>query len=292
VSIAQSVNWSLLTFARQSIANGGFFQISARLARYTGNTTYLDWANKIWDWTSGIGLIDDIYNVYDGSDELINCTGIDHHQWSYNVGVFLYGSAVLQNFTNTSDVWTERTAGLLEATSTFFSPFPNATNVMFEAACELDDTCNTDQLSKKAYLSRWLAGTSLMAPNLAGQIGALLQTSAAGAAAACSGGAQGSACGFKWYTGGFDGNTGLGQQLAAMEILYSLLVNQTAPPKTLPTVIIRDAPDNVTVSPPVVPVPSGSPRPLHDKAPPPFGTAPGLSFLFTLTILLSLIRFF
>lgn len=67
---------------KQSISNGAFFQISARLARYTGNSTYLGWAEKIWDWSRAIGLIDDLYNVYDGSDELNNCTGVDHHQWS------------------------------------------------------------------------------------------------------------------------------------------------------------------------------------------------------------------
>ncbi|KAL8243934.1 hypothetical protein R6Q59_010192 [Mikania micrantha] len=67
---------------KQTISNGAFFQISARLARYTGNQTYLNWAEKVWDWSRAIGLVDDKYNVYDGSDELINCTGIDHHQWS------------------------------------------------------------------------------------------------------------------------------------------------------------------------------------------------------------------
>ena len=272
---------------RQSIANGAFFQISARLARYTGNNTYLDWANKIWDWTTGIGLIDNIYNVFDGSDELINCTRVDHHQWTYNVGVFLYGAAVLQNYTNGSDVWWTRTNGLLDATSTFFSPFPNATGIMFEAQCELDNSCNVDQLSKKAYLARWLAGTSLMAPNTAGKVGALLKASAAGAAAACTGGSDGRTCGFRWYTGSYDNNTGVGQQLSAMEIMYTLLVNQTAPPKTLSNVVIRDAPANLT-TPTTDPDSSSTHRPLHDGQPP-LGTVPGLGLMFTLTTILSLI---
>lgn len=233
-------------------------------------------------------MIDDIYNVYDGSDELINCTEVDHHQWTYNVGVFLYGAAVLSNYTNGSDVWWTRTNGLLDATSTFFSPFPNATDIMFEAQCELDSSCNVDQLSKKAYLARWLAGTSILAPWTAGRIGALLKASAAGAAAACTGGIDGQSCGFRWYTGGYDDNTGVGQQLSAMEIMYSLLVNQTAPPKTLSNVHIRDAPDNLTVTASGSPDPEPSRRPLHDGQPP-LGTAPGPVFLFTLTIVCSLI---
>jgi mannan endo-1,6-alpha-mannosidase len=32
-----------------TISNGAFFQLAARLARYTGNQTYIDWAEKVWD---------------------------------------------------------------------------------------------------------------------------------------------------------------------------------------------------------------------------------------------------
>ena len=191
--------------------------------------------------------------MFDGSDELINCSGIDHHQWTYNVGVYLYGAAVLQNYTNSSDRWVERTNGLLGATSTFFSPFKNATSILFEAACELDYSCNIDQQSMKAYLARWMAGTAQMAPWTAGRIGELLRTSAQGAAASCSGGSGGNTCGTRWFTNGFDGRTGLGQQLCAMEVMYALLVDETAPPMTLPSVVIRDVPDEITIESPASP---------------------------------------
>jgi mannan endo-1,6-alpha-mannosidase len=194
----------------------------------------------------------------------------------------------LQNYTNGSDVWWTRTNGLLDATSTFFSPFPNATDIMFEAQCELDNSCNVDQLSKKAYLARWLAGTSIMAPGTAGRVGALLKASAGGAAAACTGGVDGQTCGFKWYTGGYDGNTGVGQQLSAMEVMYSLLVNDTAPPKTLPNVHIRNEPNNLTATPTGDPASSSTPRPLHDGQPP-LGTNSGLVLLLALTCALSFI---
>ena len=55
---------------KNSISNGGFFQLSARLARFTGNQTYVDWAGKIWDWVEGIGLMSTTYDIYDGTDEV------------------------------------------------------------------------------------------------------------------------------------------------------------------------------------------------------------------------------
>jgi mannan endo-1,6-alpha-mannosidase len=179
---------------------------------------------------------------------LINCTGIDHHQWTYNVGVYLYGAAVLSNYTNASSIWVERTNGLLDATSTFFSPNKNASDILFEAQCELDYSCNVDQLSMKAYLSRWLASTSLLAPWTAGRIGSILRPSALGAAASCTGPPDGNTCGVRWYTNYFDNRTGVGQQLSAMEVMYALLVNETTPPATLPNVVIQLAPDNISTT--------------------------------------------
>ena len=57
----------------------------------------MDWAEKAWDWSVGVGLIDDQFNVYDGTSVGNNCTTIDHLQWSYNVGVFLLGAAYMWN---------------------------------------------------------------------------------------------------------------------------------------------------------------------------------------------------
>lgn len=254
---------------KNTISNGGFFQLSARLARVTGNQTYVDWANKIYDWSSRIGLIDSAYNVYDGSDETINCTEVNHGQWSYNAAMFLYGSAVLHNYTNGSELWTSRTTGFLNAASTtFFSPYANATNILFEAACETEGKCNIDQYSQKAYMSRWLAATSKLAPYTAGRISELLRASALGAVASCTGPANGGTqCGSRWYTNGYDNTPGMGQQMSAMEVLYALLVNETQPPALLGGVRIRSEP---TYAPSLLPAePSGSretARPLYDRA--------------------------
>ncbi|KAK3067780.1 i-AAA protease yme1 [Teratosphaeriaceae sp. CCFEE 6253] len=211
---------------KNSISNGGLFQIAARLAHYTGNQTYLDWADRSWDWMQAIGLIDPTnYNVYDGSDDLLNCTELDHTQWSYNPSMLLYGTAMLYNFTNGSQIWENRTTGLLEAcANNFFTPFSNATDIMFEPACEPMGTCNIDQYSFKAYLSRWMAQAAMVAPYIAGPVKMLLSRSAEAAAQACSGGQSGTVCGQKWYAGGYDGSYGVGQELSALEAVQALLL--------------------------------------------------------------------
>ena len=115
---------------KNSISNGGFFQISARLARYTGNQTYVDWCEKIWDWMAGVKFIDANYNVWDGAEIATNCSAVNHVEFSYEPSTLLYGAAMLYNYTNGSQIWGERTSGLLTACeNTFFSPYPNSTNM-------------------------------------------------------------------------------------------------------------------------------------------------------------------
>lgn len=80
------------------IANGCFFNLGARLARYTRNTTYADWAEKSWDWVRGVGFMDDDYNIYDGAHVGTNCTDINKAQFSYNNGVYLLGAAHMYNY--------------------------------------------------------------------------------------------------------------------------------------------------------------------------------------------------
>lgn len=114
---------------RNSVSNGAFLQIAARLARITGNETYSDWAGKTWDWMNTAGLIGPNYQVYDGSDDTINCTEINHIQWSYNPALLLHASATMANLTNLP-IWQARTDGMLTSIlNTFFSPYPNSTSM-------------------------------------------------------------------------------------------------------------------------------------------------------------------
>lgn len=200
--------------------------MAARLARFTGNSTYSDWAARVWDWTTATGLIDDSYRIFDGVSVTDNCAKVDQLQWTYNPGIFIYGAAMLYNYTNGSSVWETRLTGLIEQVDqTFFQAFDNATNVMVEAACEPYGTCNNDQYSFKAYLARFLAKAMVVAPYTRSTIQPLLVASAQAAARSCSGPSDGVTCGQKWYTE-FDGKYGIGQELSALEVTQALLIDE------------------------------------------------------------------
>lgn len=96
------LRWQIFTFNsgynyKNSIANGCFFNLGARLARYTGNETYANWAEKTWSWVESVGLMSSTYAVYDGTSDTSNCSSVDHLQWSYNAGVYLFGAAMMYN---------------------------------------------------------------------------------------------------------------------------------------------------------------------------------------------------
>lgn len=102
-SCGGGLKWQIFTFNngynyKNAISNGCYFNLGARLALYTGNSTFADLASRMWDWTTSVGLISNEYFVYDGSDDTLNCTELNHIQWSYNAGVFLYGAATMWNF--------------------------------------------------------------------------------------------------------------------------------------------------------------------------------------------------
>ncbi|KAL2269468.1 hypothetical protein VTJ83DRAFT_1652 [Remersonia thermophila] len=216
---------------KNSISQGCFFNLAARLARYTGNQSYAAWASRAWDWMASSGLLDPAtYHIYDGVD-VDNCSRRVPYQWSYNAGAFLLGAAAMYNHTADAadrDVWRERVDGLLNGTAVFFGG--DAGDVMTEAACEPVGLCNVDQQSFKAYLARWMAAATKWAPWTDARVMPLLRASAAAAAAACTGGPGGRLCGLRWTGRAFDGWTGVGQQMAAMEVVLACLVrNKSAP---------------------------------------------------------------
>ncbi|KAJ4192782.1 hypothetical protein NW755_003931 [Fusarium falciforme] len=215
---------------KNSVSNGGFFQLAARLARATGNSTYLDWANKVWDWSWEVGFIDKRnYHVYDGASVLDNCEKTTYHSFTYTSGIYLYGAAVLANYTGKPE-WEERSKRLLDGTDWFFSPFDNSTDIMYEAACETVNTCNWDMSTFKGYLSRFMYQSIQMQPSLKDHVERFLVPSAQAAAKTCTGGKSGRECGMRWWVGGFDGNPGLGQQMCALEIVQGLLLDDLPVP--------------------------------------------------------------
>ena len=85
-------------------SNGGFFQLASRLARYTGNQTYVHWAEKMWDWIDSSALVTqngDVWKVYDGVS-VDTCTKPNTAQYTYNYGILISGLAHLYNFVSST----------------------------------------------------------------------------------------------------------------------------------------------------------------------------------------------
>ncbi|EMC92366.1 glycoside hydrolase family 76 protein [Baudoinia panamericana UAMH 10762] len=254
------LRWQVYTFNngynyKQALSNGNFFQLAARLARYTGNQTYLDWARSTLEWSYGVGMISTANGsagaIWDGTDTTTNCSQWNHLQWTSNAGTFLSGSSYAVNYVRNTTYWNVFPFSFfVNANSTF----ANNDNILTEIACAPSNTCNTDQLAFRAILARGLAtardltldttirrqspnGTaSTVLGTLHGLVNRILQASAQGAALQCSNSTSGSICGSDWTRSSWDGTQGLGQQLSALEILLANLparplldINSTAP---------------------------------------------------------------
>jgi mannan endo-1,6-alpha-mannosidase len=214
---------------KNTIANGCFFNIGARLARYTDNATYAEHAEKTWDWLWGVNFIDhETYDVYDGGHVEENCTDIKKEStYSYNAGVLIQGAAFMYDFTNKSKVWEERVDRLTDAALKRF--FHNG--AAYEPYCEPAFLCDQDQLAFKGYLHRWLMQATIVAPFIADKVRPVLRKSAEAAAKQCTGGPDGRQCGFYWSSGKYrdtnlDKTTGAGEKMDALAAFSSLLVDE------------------------------------------------------------------
>lgn len=225
----QIFQWNSGYDYKNSVSNGCLFNIAARLARYTSNDTYVEWAEKVWDWMFGIGLITEgkWWFVYDGVNVDSNCSKVTKLQWTYNQGLMLSGCAFLYNYTHDT-VWLNRTINLLNGAQVFFVN----NSVMYEAACQDSGSCNNDQRSFKAFFSRFLGLTSVMVPQTRSIITSWLVDSANAAASSCSGGSDWHTCGMDWTNGTWDGYYGMGEQMSALEVMTNLRVHDVDPPYT------------------------------------------------------------
>ncbi|KAF1941945.1 mannan endo-1,6-alpha-mannosidase DCW1 precursor [Clathrospora elynae] len=226
------LKWQIFTFNngynyKNTISNGCFFNIAARLYKYLGNDTYADWAEKAWEWELSVGLMSPDFHFFDGTDDNQNCTQVNHIQWTYNAGVHMAGAAAMWNVTQ-NDLWRTRLEGLIKGAGVFFKD-----NVMTEVACENNGKCDTDQRSFKAYLARWMGYTAIVAPFTRAEIDPLLKASAQAAAKQCNAGVNQTSCGLRWIDNGVnDGSVGVGEQMAAMEVVQALLYPTVSGPAT------------------------------------------------------------
>lgn len=96
--------------------------------------------------------------------------------------------------------------------------------IMVEITCEPLGNCNNDQPAFKAFLSRWLAVSAQLVPERYEKIFSYLRKSAAGAAGQCSGPKTGQ-CGREWNSTTYDGTAGVGEQMSALAIIQSMLLD-------------------------------------------------------------------
>ncbi|KAM3548881.1 hypothetical protein MY1884_008989 [Beauveria asiatica] len=220
---------------KNTIANGCFFNIGSRLARYTKNETYAKFADETWDWLWGVGYIDHkSWLVYDGGRVQHNCTDINKATFSYNAAILTQGAAFMYNYTDGDKKWGDRVDNLVDSMiKNFFKG-----GAAYEVPCEsTPGTCTADMLTFKGYVHRWLSVVAQIVPHTADKILPVLEKSAQAAAKQCTGRETGRTCGFYWSGGKFidpdvDKTTGAGEYMSALAAVSSLLIKDANPPTT------------------------------------------------------------
>lgn len=228
----QIYTWNSGYSYKNSVSNGALFNIGARLARYSGNNSYVDWCEKVWDWSEDVSFLNhtlgaDSLSIYDGADMSENCSDVKRLEWTYNYGLYMSGAAFLYNYTEDRK-WLARVEHIWNRAKVFF----HDGKIMYEAACQPSDGCNNDQRSFKGIFSRLLGLTMKMAPTMHDQIREKLVSSAYGAAQSCSGGTDGYTCGLNWFYDGWDGKYGMGEQICALDLFNTLLIDEQHAPLT------------------------------------------------------------
>jgi mannan endo-1,6-alpha-mannosidase len=261
------LRWQIFTFNngynyKNTLSNGNFFLLGARLAQFTGNKTYAEWAEKAFDWSQEVGLVSDEWLVYDGTDAEAGCQSVNHIVWSATHGAYLEGASILFNTSNgESEKWRDAVSGFVNSSSVFQD---GDSSVLFEAACEENGKCDIDQRAFKGLAARSYARAAISAGFQSGPIDSVLRASAKAAAASCDGEGDDVECALRWNDDGDDKvkvkEEGLGETFAALEAVQALLYSQTG------SIVSGNATTNQTTSPSGTP--SGSPSGTSGAAAP------------------------
>ncbi|KAF9631864.1 Glycoside hydrolase family 76 [Lasiodiplodia theobromae] len=223
--------------SKDSLSQSTFFLLAARLARFTGNQTYVDLAARAYDWMREVKLIDDDFAVYYNASTTQNCSQVDDTQWSQAAAAIAYGSAVLANITSSTE-WADRTTSHVEHILNYFFP----SDILTSPACTDASTnyyCWGEAHAAEASTLRWLSLVPVFQPATHDSIHAALAATAKAAADACTttdGGASASCKGL-WSVSDDDeeqfddddprtdvprnATIGLGQQVVALEALQA-----------------------------------------------------------------------
>ena len=84
----QIIQWNIGYDYKNVQSNGGYFHLAARLARYTGNQTYADYAEKMWDWMASTPMLEESpdsqsLQIWDGI-HIENCSVAEQALFTYN----------------------------------------------------------------------------------------------------------------------------------------------------------------------------------------------------------------
>jgi predicted alpha-1,6-mannanase (GH76 family) len=86
--------WSKDRKYKNAIANELFLSVAAHLATRAADpgkrAEYIAWAQKVWDWFTGSGMINAHHLINDGLD-IATCRNNQETTWTYNQGVILGG---------------------------------------------------------------------------------------------------------------------------------------------------------------------------------------------------------
>ncbi|CAH6718674.1 mannan endo-1,6-alpha-mannosidase Dfg5p [[Candida] jaroonii] len=227
------LRWQIFTWNsgydyKNTISNGLLFHLAARLARYLDNETYVETAERVWNWMHDVGFYNrdgDDLTIFDGAKIGDNCSDVTTLKWSYSYGVFLSGCAYLYNYTEDA-TWKERALEIIHVAQNYFV----ASGYMSEATCAPSNRCNNDQRSFRSLYSRCLGVTTVLIPETKEVLNDYLTKSAEGAAQSCSGGSDGVTCGEDWSYSGWDGVYGLGEQMSALEVILANVQTEFSAP--------------------------------------------------------------
>ncbi len=147
--------WNRNRNYKNAITNELVLLLGARLhtrpANDSGPGSYLDWANKEWDWFSGSGMINGSNLINDGltpgADAAV-CTNNGQTTWTYNQGVVLGGLAEMYEATGDA-TWLSRAEPIADAA---ISKLADANGVMQEPCGS--GGCNSDQAGFKGIFVR------------------------------------------------------------------------------------------------------------------------------------------
>lgn len=83
--------------------NGEFFLLAARLARFTGNQTYSEWAETSYNWAETVGIVNKDYRVRYGLSESKNCSFITEVvDQAFNHATYTEATAIMYNIVSCS----------------------------------------------------------------------------------------------------------------------------------------------------------------------------------------------